>query len=143
MSLALLIKSILQNWKLILSGLFLVGFLGVIGYMKYQNYTLNETNDSLVSANKQLETDIAVVKNINASNVLMIESLQSDSKSKDEILAKYRKDVSVESKKVQGLIDYIRSVAPADDGALAPVLANTVKTVQGLQIERANKGKTE
>lgn len=141
MSVLFLWRGLLKNWKLILGGLMLALVLSTVGYLKFQNSSLESQVGDLTKVNEQLETKVKVAMAANLNNSKIIESLSEDAKAKDAILAKYRADVSAEGKKVQALIDYINSITPAENGPLAPVLIRTMIDVQKLQdARRIEKG---
>ena len=129
------ILALLKNTKLLAS----IGIVAIlVGYYFYttsQIASLEKRNTALYNEKTSLQADLSSAVAVNESNKAFISALKTDASNKAKIIDSYKSAVQVTESKLQILNSYINDSSKTENGVIAPVLLNTIDTIQEMQKE--------
>ncbi len=95
--------------------------------------SLQNENIKLASENSNLQLSLEVADGINKSNAITIAELEKDNRIKTELAKKFEDQSRAHKSTIAGLKRNISTTKPEDNGKVANVLADTIRTIQTLE----------
>lgn len=126
----MVLAAILRNWKLFTVLGILVGLLSVIGVYKVKADSYMKDANTLRVQNGQLQEKIDQAVQINKENLAIIDQMQKDSKTKDQVVQTLNQTLSKNRSDLQKLRDNLSRSKPEENGSVAPVLRDVIRGVQ-------------
>ena len=126
----MVLAAILRNWKLFTVLGILVGLLSVIGVYKVKADSYMKDANTLRVQNGQLQEKIDQAVQINKENLAIIDQMQKDSKTKDQVVQTLNQTLSKNRSDLQKLRDNLSRSKPEENGWVAPVLRDVIRGVQ-------------
>ncbi|AVH85351.1 hypothetical protein RsoM2USA_423 [Ralstonia phage RsoM2USA] len=126
----MVLAAILRNWKLFTVLGILVVLLSIIGVYKVKADSYMKDANTLRVQNGQLQEKINQAVQINKENLAVIDQMQKDAKTKDQVVQTLNQTLSKNRSDLQKLRDNLSHSKPEDNGSVAPVLRDVIRGVQ-------------